>query len=744
MSVKPQGTPPPAPKKPLPPRPVWPDVPYDYKVKADYETLCWIAQQHTFNNCDPLRAEAANAPHLNKTYLKKDDVVRIPALKPKTDHGATEQLHKFKKPDYPVPKVELIQDKNEYKQAIHAAAQYMSAHPLGGTTAPTGGQPPPPPAQLVAKRMIRAGIENDPKARTLAISNYVVDRGGDGTVPGNFPDDTKYEYVKDGSDDPDHFKVQVYDNSISGSTQTITVTLCALKPFYYASVKDGKTYVKLHPTANCWPKSASRKLTVTCKRVGDTNYFRSPYLRLVTTPGRQTKRPKQTLLVSDYLDEGTKKYEKYHTEILHQKVQATYAYPHCSAKKCSAYFVANLAASYQLHIGLYLAKGTGMTKDTVRQSIYKWARRIFSAANVCPVIDDFREIDLPKNMVRIADQTGAVGAHASGKNASGGASDMGIKLAGKWVVHRPTAGQSPATTAAAFVTAIANHTDLKKLGYKAKSFQHRRTDVTVAAGISYPYDLLVFDKDGKPVEVESAYSRDLAHGTSPGQSLARVQNMVLDNFPIGWPAASPEQRALRWNYYQDNSINIYILGSPLSGNYSTPPTLLDGLGPYGKYKGYTTDVGPIIYLAKTGVSRPAVISHEICHPMMHVCHTSTPKNDAYTAGTVPANNGAVTTELMDGKILTDTDTHDASLHLSDAPIVATYEIVNENDAYAVLDGAATSAGGTKTTPVRRLHTVGGFYNIVRAFADPLKDPDVTDLPADAKAAEAEAKAYRGG
>ncbi len=644
------------------------------------ETLCEVAILHGFPDCQKLRD--ANAALKDVESLTAGTEVTIPEKKANLFSKAVEALHKFKRRNFPPPKVEFIKEQGK------------------------GYATPPVP-------------EDDSKLTQLAVTNYVSDRGGDGLTAGNFPADSVYRHETLGSNDPDHFKIQVYDNGAKANE--VKVDLFALKPAYYKDLVGGIAYVRHHATKYTRPTAATRKLeNIVCKRIPSTSYFRSPYLRLVSTEASRAKRPKQCLLVADYWDEGPKTYQKHYTEILHQHIEARYSLQNCPVAKCAALKGANLQSDSSLHLAFYIVNGCGITADQIRKTVYKWSRAALAPANLRPIIDQIATVDIPKNMLCVANLTAARrGFHASGKRDATSPSVMAFTVDGIQLFHSPTAGDSPETTADNVIAKIAAAPALA--GYTCKKLRHRRSDVTaVASQVSDPFDILIFKADGKLAVVTNVTSNDRPVAGVGGQSLSRVMNFTLNSFPVDWQPASPEQRILRWNYHTAGAMNMYIVGTPLQPVY-VGGTPLDGFSPYGPYAGWVADVGPIVYLAKTGVTRAFVILHEMCHPMMHNTHTTAPMNDA----------GTQTVELMDGAILTE-DQHDATKHIADAPIKASYQLVEESGSVLVDGTAATPApNNTVTTPVLRLHTVATSYGLLKANQDPVLVPDVTDLPASA-------------
>jgi hypothetical protein len=222
-----------------------------------------------------------------------------------------------------------------------------------------------------------------------------------------------------------------------------------------------------------------------------------------------------------------------------------------------------------------------------------------------------------------------------------------------------------------------------------------------------------------------------------GQTLSRCTTFTLNNFPVNsvtTGGANSAQRILRWNYSRDNCMNFYVVGNPIM-RQANPAVAgvgllaLDGFSPYGTNLGWITDVGPSVYITNNAVTpRMFVVAHEMFHPLMHNVHAQGPTNDASVPG--PAANQS--SECMNSALV-EVEAHDATKHISDAPIAAQYEPL-EAAAHPVLEDGSVGPP-IRTTPVQRLMTIAGGYNIVRNGAPRLHDPAVVnDLPADANSA----------
>src|SRR6185295_6947106 len=63
-------------------------------IATSTDTLCNLAVDAGFLNCQPLRDEPANSGLVTRP-LQEGDVVTIPDIRSRTDSGATDTVHKF-------------------------------------------------------------------------------------------------------------------------------------------------------------------------------------------------------------------------------------------------------------------------------------------------------------------------------------------------------------------------------------------------------------------------------------------------------------------------------------------------------------------------------------------------------------------------------------------------------------------------------------------------------------------------
>ena len=142
---------------------------------SDGDTLCNIAVNNGFLNCQPLRDEPANSGLLNRA-LKNGDIVTIPDIRPRIENGATDQVHKF-----------------VLKTAPPVSIRYVHGSP--------------------DKHYL-----DDDTISLLNVSNFVTNLAGKN---GQQPFPAEFEFHEPGHVDPDTFKVEVVDPLAGGSVKVL-------------------------------------------------------------------------------------------------------------------------------------------------------------------------------------------------------------------------------------------------------------------------------------------------------------------------------------------------------------------------------------------------------------------------------------------------------------------------------------------------------------------------------------------
>ncbi len=689
-------------------------------------SMCEIAIRSGFANCDRLRSiNAGNGHMVGRARLTAGDQVIVPPRQERVERGPTGTLHTFQLDQEFLPRIEFIRE---------------DGHGYGRNN-------PPMDAAEQQKRGGNFRPEMDPVINELNLTNYVANRGGTNAVTNNFPRDDAagFAFVQVGSDDPDHFKVQVIAPRIPAARTEVEVTLIALKPHYFKKTVNGKDFVEHAPRFYTRPADAPaggipRRVTVKCRRIGKTDFFRSPYLRLVPTDSDRTARPNQFLLVSDYFDEpGAPNHEKFYIEILHQKVEAEALLAACKRtgpEHCGVYKIVDVNPGQALHIAIHGVNDGSSTLAEMREAVFRWTRRVYAPAQCRPVLDLAELRPAPTNILSIANLDAATaGRHASGKtkpDAKGKRADsqMTFTVDGNAVTVPLRAGNSPLLTSIAITNAINSVPALA--GFTVATHAAQRENFTpVRNQRSTPTDIIIMRPPPagggppQPANVRGATSNDAPIGKIGGQTLESISSLVdgSNNFPAGFPVGngSLQQRALRSTYFTPDCINVYLMGANAITAKGISGTF-DGWSPWGsftpggKIKANITAVGPSVFMrcasaasgGSSSIRRPLVLPHEIGHPLFHVVHTKppTPLKDAPPA----AATGARSVEIMDPAGLDNVDAVDMCRHIADRPIKVGYDLLELLPNTTVLDGTTAPA---RSTPVDRLHQVGSRFNIIR-------------------------------
>jgi len=347
------------------------------KVTArDGDCLCGIASDFGFAECKPLRDLPENAALLGRE-LNAGDEVTVPDLSVEDHPRAVDTKHTFKLKTSPPVNIRFVH---------------------GSPTLP---------------------YRDDTETTTLHVSNFVTNLGGK-TGLANLP--TGFGFNDDGHQDPDTFKVEVWDPAAGGS---VNVKLEALKPVYTADPATGKlTATSFTPFVG--DGRVIDPLLCNVVSAATSNTYRSKYMRLVVDESDRDEPsvPGQVLFVSDLADGlGTGAAADNDTvEILDQMVRATYEVERCtSAPKCKVSKVVDIGGSERKRINIHFfavrsAAGvdtmpTGVSADDIknhlRRRTFKWYRRVFAQADMAPLLATLEIIDPPEsNMICISHLTG--------------------------------------------------------------------------------------------------------------------------------------------------------------------------------------------------------------------------------------------------------------------------------------------------------------------------------------------------
>jgi hypothetical protein len=604
---------------------------------SDGDTLCGIAIDNGFINCQPVRDANPGADFLTRP-LQDGDAVTVPDIEAREESKSTTTTNVFVKKNAPPVSICFVHGSPD--------RHYL----------------------------------DDDHLTFLLISKFQVDKGGP-TGQAAFPD--AFEFHAEADVDIATFKVQVVDPAAGG---TVQVTLEALKPVYKA---DGTVD---HHELFTGAAYAARKLDVQCAKVRSGVAYRSKYLRLVvdeadnngtvgpippgTFPPGATGSPKpaQSLLVTDMVDQGEPD-----VEILDQKVRASYEIPRCTGSpKCKV--VAELPIGddrQRLRMFLHVMRATPggapvVSKDNARRRALKWFRRVLAQSSIGPKILGVEERDPVENMVTVSDAgssnpppgANAGGSSASGIDSLGNPSRMGFRM--------NSAGE-PSMTIVPIAPVDASGT----------GFTPMQTANALAAAVSAPFvavaaanprrfndtqgsaDILITRTDGKFVTIDQIVSSDTA------QTLAVASVNPLPNPQQSWDGfnflvGSQHQRIMCRNYDTgDDRVDVFavINMSDGAGHFDRGEAMMSG---HAVNSDPTTHgVSAIkfsIFVRQTAFdgtdADPLVLSHEMLHVAAEVGHAQ-----------------GVVTELMHERVTGNNDVG-ASKRLTDRGVQ--YNITNGN------------------------------------------------------------------
>ncbi len=615
------------------------------------ETLCGIAVQAGFRNCDLLRAHPANGALLNRP-LQLGDRVAVPDRRIKTLTVPTTTRHRL-------------------KRDRHASERIRFVH--GSAATP---------------------FDRDPALTVLNVSNYITNQAG---ATGSAAFGSGFGFDADADADPDTFKVEL--TTLDGGG-TVKVRLEALRPAYGSN--DTIDHYELFTGA----EYAARMLDVDAQpvRPGKTAY-RSRYLRVVTDDQDQVAAPTQALLVTDLADGLNGSADR--LEILDQVVRASYQHPGCKAaapNQCTLRTELPVGENkLRLRIAMHVFRATvggaavgGVTEQMVRRRAMKWFRRAYASANmsvkfVGPAVEF---IDPPDaSMLTISQGTGAT---AAGTDASGRQSAIVFRLAGPPAkpfdrIHRAfdptvkvplTAGMTPAQAAAAVVAALPR-------GYSGVASVNAQAFNAANASA----DVMITKRDGSRVMIRAETTTD------PRMTVhvARVDlTKVDDNDTFNTMMASTIEfrRVLRSAPGTDDRLDFYIInsfqtaglrgrafvpGAALAAPFAPPQQLRWAI-----VMATTSSSGAVM---DGGDNLPFTFPHEAGHVI----------NDAFHSLNTDPNGP---TQLMSGTGTSPTHAVGATKRISDGP----YTVV-----YAMFDPAQPTAGATVNQgifPVQQMRTNG--------------------------------------
>ena len=592
----------------------------------DGDTLCGLAIDAGFLNCQPLRDDPNNQgkDFLNRPTLRKGDVVSVPDLKPKHEDKGADAAHKFVKKSAPKVSIRFVHGSKDKPYLL------------------------------------------DDKLQFLEVSNYETNLAGQN---GRHPMPTGFGFDVDGHADADTFKVEVVDPAGGGS---VNVVLQAMKPVYKANGTID------HHEEFTGASAAARQVNLVCQKVSSGVAYRSKYLRLVTDEADQASLADQTLLVADMADGlGTGlPADNDFLEILDQQVRASYAILRCPAPhKCTATALVpighnrrRIRLAFHAFLSAPGAAGgvNGVTTQMLRRRAFRWFRRAYAQANLAPklVAPKVEFLDPPPdNMLVISQDTGLV---ASGRNAAGNQSTLSFTLSSPppkpagappdpVVQINLAAGLTPKQVGDRVVSAL-------PAGFTGSAFRN----ATAFNALHGSCDVLITRTDGTRVMILNETTDD----TSATVTVARVNiNSVndADTFNTLIPTTVDFRRVIRAAPGAPDQLDCYVIGqfanNNLRGRAFVPARdLAPGLRPpdplkFAAIMATSTGSGPVL---DGGDNLPFTFPHESGHVLSDAFHTD--NADA---------NGP--TQLMSGAGTSVANAVNATKRICDAPVLVRYQ-----------------------------------------------------------------------
>ena len=587
----------------------------------DGDTLCGLAIDAGFVDCQPLRDEPQNQgkDFLNRPTLKAGDVVVIPEKKVKQTDKSTNTTNVFVKKT--APKVSI--------RFVHGSANLPYLQ--------------------------------DATLAALEISNYetnLAGRNGRHNLP------TSFGFNADGDADPDTFKVEVVDPAAGGSVNAV---LDALKPVY----KPDGTVDHVEQFAGA--QAGSRTLNVVCNKVSSGVAYRSKYLRLVSDEVDQASVPAQSLLVTDMADgSGTGKHTDNDTvEILDQQVRASYSVNRCPGpKKCTV--TAQVAVGVtrsRIKLAFHAFRSApaaaggvnGITTQMLQRRAFRWFRRAYAQAGMAPKLvgPKVEFVDPPPdNMLVICQDHGRF---SSGLNSAVAQSTLLFTLSSP--PPRP-AGAPPDPVVSVPLVPLLTPKQIGDLvvaalpaGFSGSAFENARAFNAVNGSC----DVIITRADGTRVMILNETTDD----TSSTVTAARVNiNNVndADTFNTLIPTTADFRRVIRAAPGAADQLDCYVVGQfaniNLRGRAFVPARDLaapfqppDPLK-FAAIMATTSSSGPVLDASD---NLPFTLPHEAGHVLNDAFHTVPTDPNGPTqlmsTGTSVANAVNATKRICDGPVL---------------------------------------------------------------------------------------------
>lgn len=577
----------------------------------DGDTLCGLAIDAGFVDCQPLRDEPQNKgkEFLSRASLKQGDVVVIPDKKVKQESKGTNAQHVFVKKTAPAVSIRFVHGSPGKKYRTDDTLLFAN------------------------------------------VSQLQTDKGGN-AADRPFPD--QFEFQQPGHEDRDTLKVEVVDPAAGGSVQAV---LQALKPVYKA---DGTVDHNVEFTG---AELNKRKLQVDCKKVRSGVAYRSKYLRLVSdeadhdgtvgpvaangfAPPAGSPKPAQTLLVTDMTDQGEPQ-----VEILDQLVRATYVVQRCpGSPKCAATATISVGSDSdprkprnKIRIAVHVLKstvgGAGIVSiPNAERRIHKWMRRVLAQVGLSPKLaQPVRLVDPVENMVAVGDPNGALAA---------GDGQFGFRLNAPGKPSQvigpinPSANDSTATTANALAALVA-------APYSARVSANPARFVD-PVGFSAT-DIIITEASGAHVSIDQLVSSDSNQTLTVARPVVtNLQSWGGNNFVVG----NPDQRAIIKNYDTGSDrIDIFVVQQVTNGDRGEAMMSGHTLDPQ---RAAVNEVKFSVFMIQSAMdgtdNDPIPLTHELGHVAAEIGH-ATSNNNELMCDKVSGNNApGASKRIRDGLI----------------------------------------------------------------------------------------------
>lgn len=200
---------------------------------------------------------------------------------------------------------------------------------------------------------------------------------------------------------------------LPASVTEVQVNLFALKPHYFKRRIGTQDFVEHASNFYRRPTNTARRMTVTCRRMGQhRRFYARPTCGWSPRPASALQRQGQCLLVSDYWDEpGAAQHKRVHRNPAsddRSRDSTAHAVRRTNQReRCGVYKVIGINQGQSLHVAVHALTDGTTTREELRESVFRWMRRIYAPAHARPVIENLEIRPVPRNILSIANQAAA-------------------------------------------------------------------------------------------------------------------------------------------------------------------------------------------------------------------------------------------------------------------------------------------------------------------------------------------------